>query len=118
MLHDAAHAGMANSVNEVQRPAWAPPVLKTITTQNTGIQEVLTAIANHRNYLDESGLWQQRDRERLRVEVENLLRQTLVERWRSNVPSNGYEELLEKVFAREISPGRAIEALVNDWNHL
>jgi len=79
---------------------------------------VLSAILSHRDYLKESGLWQQRDRERLRAEVTHLLNAALLQRWQRTVSQEKFEATLERVFSREISPGAAIDVLVNRENHL
>lgn len=114
MLHNAAHMAPANSENDTQPEGWVPPILRTVATQNQGIAEVLSVILSHRDYLRESGLWQQRDRERLRAEVMHLLTDALMRRWRRDVSQEKFESTLERVLAREISPGAAIDDLVNE----
>jgi len=116
--HDAAHK-MEGSADSTEVPAdWLPPILKTIATQHSGIDEVVSAIFRHREYLLTSGVWQVRDQERLRTEVGHLLQNALLKRWQKKVPVEKYEVVLQKVFERIISPGEAIESLVNGGNHL
>ena len=118
MLHNSAHMTADGKEGDPDLHGWVPPVLKTIATQNSGIAEVLASIQSHRDYLHKTGLWQQRDRERLRAEGAQLLQATLVQRWQKNVPPDKHEAVLERVFTREISPAAAIGALVDDCNHL
>lgn len=118
VMHNSVHMSAAKPENNAQPKGWVPPILKTIATQSQGIAEVLSAILSHRDYLKESGLWQQRDRERLRAEVTHLLNAALLQRWQRTVSQEKFEATLERVFSREISPGAAIDVLVNRENHL
>lgn len=118
MAHNSTHMVAVDHEDNSSQQGWLPPILKTIATQNTGISEVLSSIRAHRSYLQDSGVWQQRDRERLQVEVGQILQSTLIQRWHEKVPQEKYQAMLERVYSREISPGAAIDTLVNDQNHL
>jgi len=113
MNHNAAHAVTVTEEEET-RSDWTPPVLKTVATQHIGIPEVIEAISRHRDYLKKTGLWAQRDRERLRNEVVHLLQAALVKRWQAKVPQQKFESVLQEVFDRRVSPGAAIDSLIND----
>lgn len=117
MNHSAGHM-MNVTENENQNDGWKPPVIKTIATQNSGIGEVVSAIFTHQAFLQDSGLWRQRDQERLRIEVAHLLQNALVQRWQQTVPAQEYESVLKQVFERKVSPGEAIDALINAANPL
>lgn len=116
-LHNSAHMMPSNAGDSVTE-GWAPPVLKTIATQSIGMAELLAAIEAHRDHLKATGLWQQRDRERLQAEVSQLLQSTLVQRWQQCMSEKKYKNIIEQVYDRKISPGAAIEILLEEWNHL
>ncbi len=111
MNHKAGHAQTTEVVEPPTRE-WIPPVIKTIATQNSGIDEVVTSIADHKKYLQESGLWIKRDQERLRTEVEHQLQAKLVKQWKDGVSPQQYEAVLQQVFERKVSPGAAILTLI------
>ena len=112
MNHNAAHVMTVTEMDET-REAWTPPVLKTIATQHIGISEVIDAVLAHRTYLETTGLWMQRDHERLRTEMTHLLQAALVKHWQSRVPAQVFEDLLQKVYSRKVSPGAAIASLLD-----
>lgn len=117
MNHNATH--VLEEEQAITEPeGWQPPVLKTIATQNIGIAEVVSSILHHRDYLLETGLWKTRERERLRAEVSHLLQTTLVQQWQQKVSPELYESVLQQVFERKISPGTAIDSLINGSSHL
>jgi GTPase len=92
---------------------WIPPIIKTIATDGKGIDELAASIAKHVEYLQQSGDWAARDRARLGSEMETLLRETLMDRFLKNVEQQKYEEMIEKVVNRNISPYEAIKLLLN-----
>jgi len=111
--HNGAHKVTINDV-ETTTGGWTPPIIKTVATQHSGIGEVVAEILRHREHLLTSGLWQQRDHERLRTEVSHLLQTELVKRWQNSVSPQVFESLLQQVFERKVSPGAAIDTLLND----
>jgi LAO/AO transport system kinase len=94
-------------------PAWAAPILRTVALDGTGIPELIKAITDHRNYLESSGSWQQRERWRLQAELEQLLQNTLMDSLRTRLPDGAYQQALDDLVQRRISPFQAVEKLVN-----
>ena len=92
---------------------WIPPIQRTVSTEGTGIPEVVEAIARHAEHLRSSGEWADRERARLEVELEALIREGLMDRFRDEVPSAAYEKALESVLQRKTSPWEAAAELMN-----
>ncbi|MCL4269330.1 MAG: methylmalonyl Co-A mutase-associated GTPase MeaB [Anaerolineales bacterium] len=92
---------------------WIPPIQKTISTEGKGIPELVAAIARHVEHLRSSGDWTLRERTRLEVELEALIRDALMTRFHEDVPASQYEDVLEKVVQRNISPWEAVRMLLN-----
>jgi len=107
------HHGRTEPV-EAEAPAgeiWIPPVLKSVASDGTGVPELAAAIADHRNYLKESGDLVRRERARLDNELALRIRERLVDRWRLESGNGRYEAMLDRLVAREISPEEATTAL-------
>lgn len=115
--HIFQHHGIAMDVSvpagETQTQSWIPPLQRTVSTEGTGIPELVEAIARHVAYLTQSGDWSVRERTRLEVELDALIREELVERFRRDVPMEQYQNALEKIVRRELSPGEAVKLLMN-----
>lgn len=94
-----------------QNGKWRPPVLKTIATDDIGIQELWQGINNHLEYLKESGELEQRRRESAKKEIFDLIQ----EKWKeilSNSISNGVlEEIVTKIVKRDEDPYTAVRKL-------
>jgi LAO/AO transport system kinase len=101
---------MEGEVKETR--SWEPPVLATIATKGEGIVELVQAIIEHRNHLQESHEWMDRERSRVRSELDDLLRDRLAERFFTDHPDGRYERAVEQVLARTLSPRQAIQRVI------
>ena len=99
--------------DSLSAPMWIPPILRTVATEGKGIAELAESIAGHVAHLTQSGDWAVRDRARLEVELDALIRETLVKRFRENVPQKQVDDALERIIQRELSPWEAVKSLMN-----
>jgi LAO/AO transport system kinase len=111
MVHHKASLSPPASL--IGQPGWVPPIQRTISTEAVGIEELAALIDRHRDYLGESGNWQRRERLRLESELEMLLREALVSRWRISISESQYQAVLGRLVERRISPRQAVECLVD-----
>jgi len=112
------HHGVAMRVvtpkqDAVSAPLWIPLIQRTVATEGKGIAELAECITKHVTYLTQSGDWAVRERARLEVELDALIHEELVSRFRRDVPQKQYEIVLEKLIQRELSPGEAVRILLN-----
>jgi LAO/AO transport system kinase len=91
---------------------WETPVIATIATEGDGVTELIRAIEDHRTYLRGSGEWTIRERGRIRSEMEWLLRDYLAARFLQRQPDGRFEEALEKVLSRSLSPRQAVLSML------
>lgn len=92
---------------------WVPPIVRTVATQGDGLPELVEAIKSHQDHLDLTGQRKERDKIRLQAELEQLIQGNLVSRWRQGVSDSQYQEVLESLIARQISPHQAVDALLD-----
>jgi LAO/AO transport system kinase len=92
---------------------WQVPIVKTEATRGEGIEELVTRLAEHRSFLVEHGLLEQRRRRNLRKEVLALatarLRRQLEDGLREDPD---FAALLEEVVARRVDPASAAQRLM------
>jgi LAO/AO transport system kinase len=94
-------------------PLWIPPIQRTVATEGKGIAELAESIARHVAHLTHSGDWAVRERARLEVELDALIQETLVNRFREEVSQNQYEDVLGRIVQRKMSPWEAVMLLMN-----
>ena len=108
------HHGRTMSVtaSNMDSTIWIPPINKTVATEGKGIEELAESIAKHVAHLHQSGDWTARDRARLGSELNTLIREELMSRFLENLQQEKYDEVIEKVLNRELSPYEAVKVLM------
>jgi len=91
---------------------WSPPILRTIATEGIGIAELKGEIDRHRQYLVKTGELDRRERARIASELDLMLQATLVQRWRSSIPDDLYQQVLGQLVQRSLSPWQAVQVLL------
>lgn len=84
-----------------QPGAWRPPVIKVVATRAEGVDAVMSALAEHRDWLAQSGVGVQRRRQRARTEIQGIALATLQQRF----AGVGSGDLLEAL-ATDVAEGR------------
>jgi GTPase len=110
------HHGQTLSVDtpDADPNIWIPPINKTISTDGKGIPELADSLARHIAHLRQSGDWALRDRSRLKSELEAVLQEELMNRFFENIQQERYNEVVEKVLQRNVSPYEAVKLLLNE----
>jgi LAO/AO transport system kinase len=122
LLQRIRHHGQFETVpgqddrTEASEPGWETPIIRTVAIEGTGISELVKAIASHRTHLDATGGWVLRERWRLKTELDMLLTNRLVEGFRTSLPAGVYENTLQDMLGRRISPYQAVEILIEIVN--
>lgn len=107
----AGHQGTTTVQPEITE-RWQPPVIKTVATKGTGMNELVEAIWRHREYLVSANILEQRNRERLVTEFDHLLKQQLLLNWHKKHSKREIESALQRVYSRQVSPRQAVDELL------
>ncbi len=94
--------------------AWRPPILSTVASRGEGIDEVVTALDRHRNWLDDSGERAKRQQERAAGEIEAIAVATLRARLGDVHGSAALGTLAQQVVGGELDPYAAADALLDE----
>jgi len=95
-----------------QRLAWKPIIVRTSATENTGIAELVTAIAAHDAWARNSGEHERRRTDAARSEVESLLQQALIRRLEDRIGPGRLDDAVARVARRDVDPYAAVEELL------
>jgi LAO/AO transport system kinase len=92
---------------------WQPPIVKTVATENKGVDDLAAAIEKYRDFHFSSDLGNQRRRAIARWRILELLRERLVSRTlESESASERLDLLADEVARRERDPYSAVEELM------
>lgn len=95
------------------RLQWRPPVVKTSSSHNIGIVDLVDAIDSHRAYLQSEGIFEKRRQERAQsetLEIADYQWQQMVKK-EINLPGR-VKELLEDVAAKRTDPYAAAASIL------
>ena len=98
--------------NEEVKDLWLPPVLKTTAREFTGIEELVTEILKHQEFLKTSGRWQLKEAWTLREIVRKRIEAILVHDFFHQLPKGLLDLTMGDVIARKVSPSSAVEHLL------
>lgn len=106
-----APAGGAPAAATDGADAWTVRVYETVATSGEGVEAVVEAIERHREHLQTTGKWAERERDRSRHEIAQLLQARLMAQLEDEVPAEERERLIAAVASREIDPYAAVDLL-------
>ncbi len=97
-----------------ERPegGWRPPIVKTVASKGEGLDEVVTEIDRHAEWLRETGELAARRTRRARDEIEAIAVTALRERWGDVHGRSELDELAAAVAAGDSDPYAAAETLL------
>ena len=120
VVNKADRPGADKTVNEVtmmmslveEHGDWVPPIVKTVASRNEGIAELDAAVEQHFAYLATSGELDRRNRERVRIRIETLLKEKFMVRLLAGERGAAFEQLLEDVLHKRNNPHDAAEGML------
>jgi LAO/AO transport system kinase len=95
------------------KPAWRPPIRRTIAIENQGIDELVNTINEHMAYLRKSGQLVTRRTARVKNEILELLRETIRHHILDIVQKQGdFDELVAQVARHKSDPYTVVRRLL------
>jgi LAO/AO transport system kinase len=96
---------------------WQPPVIRTRATSGDGVEELRSALGEHRAHIEQQGSLAERRRRHLRSEVFALAAQRLRRELETAVANDPrFEELLGRVVERRLDPASAAADMLERLN--
>lgn len=94
---------------------WRPPIERTIANQGKGVEDVVNALDEHRKYLEESGLLEERRRERVKNEMTEMIHDRISRIIMGEVTQTGkFADYVEQVYERKTDPYTVVDSIVGD----
>src|SRR3954454_22133362 len=93
--------------------AWRPPILKTVASGGTGIDEVWEAVGKHRARLEETGELAVRRRRRLADELRRIVVGLLERRAQTMFGGSDFDDVLTDIEQHSLDPYTAAEQIIS-----
>ncbi|WLD93196.1 methylmalonyl Co-A mutase-associated GTPase MeaB [Alkalihalobacillus sp. AL-G] len=91
---------------------WRPPIVQTISTENTGLDGLWKQVKVHQNYLQESG---EGERKRTRIMQQEVLEVVQYELMQKINEKHEHGEWREQVGSGEMDPYTAAKNILSEW---
>jgi len=92
---------------------WIPPIIKTIATEDRGIEELADSIQRSFEHAQASSLRTEKRRAAARHSLMNLLREKLLAKAiEAAFPDDNIEKLIDRIAQRETDPYSVVDAIV------
>ena len=95
-----------------RRDEWRPEVLQTVAHTGEGVEDLLEAVDRHRNHMKSTDALKERRRRTLKLRLFGEARQEFLDRFEA-AAGVGFEDLLDRVERREMTPQDAARDIVN-----
>jgi LAO/AO transport system kinase len=97
---------------------WRPPVIKTSSNNETGLQELASAINDHHRYLEDRNIFTKLRGERIKAETLDVMsRQWQQMVYREIERSTTVSEILESVAQKQTDPHSAASSIIDYMLH-
>jgi LAO/AO transport system kinase len=94
---------------------WRPPIERTIANKDEGVADVVNSLGEHRKYLEESGLLEERRRERAHTEMIEMIHGHITRHVMDSVVKTGkFADYVEQVYERETDPFTVVDSIVGN----
>ena len=99
-------------MTELGEDGWCPPIVRATATEGEGIDEVLTAVRDHRAWLTADGGLERRRAARTTDELHSILVARLLDRVRAAERGGAFAEARAAVLDRRVDPWTASDDLL------
>jgi LAO/AO transport system kinase len=97
----------------VRADEWTPPIVKTIATENQGVEGLANAITSYEMHLQKRGLLAQRRVKNWEARLVEMLRDSMLQRAQAAMKDGELERLASEVAEHKRDPYSAIEEIAN-----
>ena len=92
---------------------WRHPIERAIANKDQGVDDVVAALGDHRKYLEESGVLDERRRDRARSEMLEMIHDRISRHIEETISKTGeFSDYVEQVFERKTDPYTVVDSIV------
>jgi len=100
-----AETSGTTSTGSGESQSWTPPIVETVAKSGDGIEDLMTVLADHTEYLVESGQLEAKARSRYAAEIRTLLREDASELLAEEIETRGgIDAFVDRVLDRKTDP--------------
>jgi LAO/AO transport system kinase len=101
-------------LSDLPTERWRPPIVATVAAEQEGVDELWSAIGDHRAFVESTGLLETRRRERLEDEIRTIVARSLERAAYERTTTPDFESLRDDVVSRRIDPYTAADRIIGE----
>lgn len=103
------------SMRDHDENTWLPPIVKTIASENKGIDSLFDQIISHKKFLNENELFEVRRLDRLKNKIKDLVVSNLRKEFWNTDRKLILESKVQNVLEGKVSPAKVVQELIDDF---
>jgi LAO/AO transport system kinase len=96
----------------LRHDGWTPPIVKTVASAGTGVDELAAAISSYEDYLQKEDLALKKSAENWQQRLVEMLRDTMLEKARAQMSDGKLQQLAAEVAEHKRDPYTLVEEIV------
>jgi LAO/AO transport system kinase len=98
----------------IRSDGWTPPIVKTVASEGTGVEDLALAVSKYEGYLQEKNLALNKSVENWRLRLIEMLRDALLEKARGQTSDENMARYAEEVAEHKRDPYTLVEEIARD----
>jgi LAO/AO transport system kinase len=97
--------------------SWLPNIIKTVASENKGIEEIADEIERHKIFMKEKNLFNLKREKQAKVRIKEIVEHKLKDELWSETGQNSLNSSLEKVILGNFSPYQIAEEIIEEFKN-
>ncbi|HCY76438.1 MAG TPA: methylmalonyl Co-A mutase-associated GTPase MeaB [Ignavibacteriales bacterium] len=104
-------------IKDHDQNSWLPNIIKTVASENKGIDEIATEIERHKNFMNQNNLFKLKREKQAKVRIKEIVEHKLKDELWSDTGENLLNSSLQKVVLGNLSPYHIAEEIIEEFKN-
>lgn len=96
---------------------WLPKIIKSVASENKGIDEIAVEIDEHKNFLNSKNLFLSKREKQAKIRIKEIVEHKLKDKLWSETGENSLNFILEKVILGNFSPYHIADEIIEEFKN-
>ena len=97
--------------------SWLPNIIKTVASENKGIEEIASEIDRHKSFMKDKNLFHQKRERQSKIRIKEIVEHKLKDELWSETGENSLNSSLQKVVLGNLSPYQIAEEIIQEFKN-
>jgi len=104
-------------IKDHDQNSWLPNIIKAVASENKGIDEIVTEIERHKNFMNQNNLFNLKREKQAKVRIKEIVEHKLKDELWSDTGENLLNSSLQKVILSSLSPYQIAEEIIQEFKN-